>query len=157
MVHRLLFGDYSMPRRFRTCSLTLLSNSGRLSRYSLQHCHQPLLIITSSSLPHSILSLRAPIWTYHDTVFALIRYRALPLRFKGQEKNEEASQKSKKEERPTSISAPLSIFGSANILNTLNNTLLTPWTGDQRSEADSYRSGSSPGGWRIEIQTFPFG
>lgn len=33
---------YSIPSRFRTCSLTLLSNSGRLSRYSLQHYHQHL-------------------------------------------------------------------------------------------------------------------
>lgn len=57
----------------------------------------------------------------------------------------------------TSISAPLSTLGSANMLNTLNNTLRTPWTGDHRSEADSYRRGSSPGACRIEMQTSPLG
>jgi hypothetical protein len=59
--------------------------------------------------------------------------------------------------RLTSIFAPLSIFGSASILSTLINTLRTPWTGDQRSEADSYCIGSSPGVWRIEIHTSPEG
>ena len=45
----------------------------------------------------------------------------------------------------TSIFAPLSIFGSASMLSTLNSTLRTPCTGDHRSDADSYRNGSSPG------------
>lgn len=55
------------------------------------------------------------------------------------------------------MSAPDSMFGSESILSTLSSTLRTPWTGDQRSEADSYRSGSSPGGWRMEMHTAPFG
>ena len=57
----------------------------------------------------------------------------------------------------TSMSAPLSTFGSANMLSTDSSTLRTPCTGDHRSEADSYRSGSSPGGWRIEMHTSPEG
>jgi hypothetical protein len=57
----------------------------------------------------------------------------------------------------TSIFAPLSIFGSASMLSTLISTLRTPWTGDQRSEADSYCSGSSPGVWSMEIHTSPEG
>ena len=56
-----------------------------------------------------------------------------------------------------SMSAPLSIFGSASMLRTLNKTLRTPCTGDHRSEALSYRNGSSPGGCKIEIHTAPFG
>lgn len=53
--------------------------------------------------------------------------------------------------------APLSIFGSASILRTLMRTLRTPCTGDHLSEADSYCSGSSPGVWRMEMQTSPDG
>lgn len=49
------------------------------------------------------------------------------------------------------------MFGSASMLSTESNTLRTPWTGDQRSLADSYRRGSSPGAWRIEMQTVPSG
>ncbi len=54
-----------------------------------------------------------------------------------------------------SIFAGLSSFGSASMLMTLIRIFSTLWIGDQRSDACSYWSGSSPGGCRIDIQTSP--
>jgi hypothetical protein len=50
-----------------------------------------------------------------------------------------------------------SSFGSANIETTDRRIFSTDCTGDHLSELDSYPSGSSPGEWRIEIQTRPSG
>ena len=40
---------------------------------------------------------------------------------------------------------------------TLKMTFSTLWTGLQRSDADSYMVGSSPGACKIEMQTVPSG
>jgi hypothetical protein len=53
--------------------------------------------------------------------------------------------------------AGLSQFGSANIDTTDRRIFSTDWTGDHRSELDSYILGSSPGGCKIEMHTSPFG
>ena len=51
----------------------------------------------------------------------------------------------------------LGMYEPASIEMTLRMTFSTLCTGLQRSEACSYISGSSPGVWRIDMQTLPSG
>lgn len=53
--------------------------------------------------------------------------------------------------------AGLSSFGLLNMLITLRRIVSGVWTGDHRSDADSYPYLSSSGGWRMEMQTSPLG
>lgn len=54
-----------------------------------------------------------------------------------------------------SMLAPLSSLGSASMLTTESKIFSTDCTGLHRSELLSYMLGSSPGGWRMLMQTRP--